>query len=83
MNDLTVLDTETMEWSRAPVVSKGPKGAPAGRAYHTLTAVEGSAAGECSLFLFGGNNEEQSFGGGNNPAATLPPSSAVVSALCA
>ena len=52
LNDLTVLDTEIMTWSRPE-----PKGTPPkARAYHTLTADPASG----SLFLFGGNDDENS-----------------------
>ena len=65
LNDLTVLDTEIMTWSRPE-----PKGTPPkARAYHTLTADPASG----SLFLFGGNDDENSH---PELQATTVPSSA-------
>ncbi len=52
LNDLFVLNTDTMTWSKSPASANTPKA----RAYHTLTADSKSK----SLFLFGGNDDQNS-----------------------
>ena len=54
LNDLFVLNTDTMTWSKS---SSDSTQCPKGRAYHTLTADSRSK----SLFLFGGNDDQNSF----------------------
>ena len=52
LNDLVVLNTETMRWAKPTM--RGPM--PKARAYHTLTADPDGGA----LYLFGGNDDQNS-----------------------